>query len=753
MLTNNNHGNRRQRLLGLILAGVLAQTAWAGAEAAVDAYPPQGVGLVLGGGGARGFAHLGVLKELERLRVPIACIAGTSAGALIGGIYANGLPLEQMEREFDGADWEALLSGKPVRADVPYDRKRDDYKNYLDITFGLKKDGLGVPRSAINSQEIELYIHKLTRDRVVGNFDQLPIPFRAIATDLATGEPVVFSQGSLARALRASMAVPGLFDLIEDDEGRLLVDGGLARNLPIQDVKGRCADHVIVVDVSTPLMKAGEIHSLFDVVAQTSNLMVSRNAKEQMRKLDKSDIVIKPDLNGYTSASFNEHQAITQRGEAAAKALAKQLEAYSVSEEEYAAWRRRLARPHFPLIDKIQVEGKPGQFTKPEQLAKSLAFSSVVEPVSSAQSRLRGVFAGGDYDRLTYRVDNVSGRNVMTVLPLERSIGPNFMRFGLNLSSATPGESNFNFLASHEWRNANSAGGAWRNDVSIGQNKLIKTEWYQPLYEGSPVFTAASLGYRQDFLPVYNSDHTLNLEWNNNVGSVRLDGGLALGRYGEWRIGAYRDDNHFSSRVSWLPGVVPPNYRDTGIASSLVVDQFDNPKWPRAGYFFSGRVTKSIPSWGSDVNLTSYDTVLEYAKTLGSVTMRLSAKNKGALNRGNDEAFLVVPRSLGGFLNLSGYQDSELIGERSSLFRSMLYWRASSLPAALGSGVYAGISMELGKIWGRVGTNDWSQSNSDWIPAGSVFLAADTIIGPFFVGMGTARGGKPTAYLYLGTDY
>ncbi|UGA38017.1 patatin-like phospholipase family protein [Chromobacterium haemolyticum] len=587
----------------------------------------------------------------------------------------------------------------------------------------------------------------------MGSFDQLPIPFRAVATDLATGEPVVFSQGSLARALRASMAVPGLFDLIEDDDGRLLVDGGLARNLPIQDVKGRCADRVIVVDVSTPLMKAKEINSLFDVVAQTSNLMVSRNAKEQLRKLDKRDLVIKPDLSGYTSASFSEHQAITQRGEEAAKALAKQLSAYSVSEEEYAAWKRRLVRPHFPLIDKIQVEGKPGQFTKPEQLAKSLAFSSVVEPISSAQSRLRGVFAGGDYDRLTYRVDNVSGRNVMTVSPLERSIGPNFLRFGLNLNSATPGESNFNFLASHEWRNANSAGGAWRNDASIGQNKLFKTEWYQPLYEGSPVFGAVSLGYRQDFLPIYNADHSLNTEWNNDVGSVRLDGGVALGQYGEWRIGAYRDDNHFGSRVSWFPGFVPPNFRDTGVGTSLIVDQFDNPRWPRSGYFFSGRLTKSIPSWGSDVNLTSYNTTLEYAKTLGSITIRLSAKNKGALNLKDREDAQTLPRSLGGFLNLSGYQESELIGDRSSLFRSMLYWRASSLPSAIGSGVYAGISMELGKIWGRVRAEDLTSQDTNWIPAGSVFLAADTIIGPFFVGVGTARGGKPTAYLYLGSDY
>ncbi|XLM22892.1 patatin-like phospholipase family protein, partial [Chromobacterium piscinae] len=209
---------------------------------------PEGVGVVLGGGGARGFAHLGVLKELERLRIPISCIAGTSAGALIGGIYANGLPLDEMEKEFNGADWDQMLSGRPARADIPYDRKRNDYKNYLDASFGLKGGELRLPRGAINSQGIEMYIHNLTRDRNIDSFDKLPIPFRAVAADLLTGDAVVFDKGSLSRALRASMAVPGVFDLVEDG-GKLLVDGAIARNVPVQDVKGRCAKHVIVVDV------------------------------------------------------------------------------------------------------------------------------------------------------------------------------------------------------------------------------------------------------------------------------------------------------------------------------------------------------------------------------------------------------------------------------------------------------------------------------------------------------------------------
>ncbi|WP_158021069.1 patatin-like phospholipase family protein [Chromobacterium sphagni] len=710
---------------------------------------PEGVGVVLGGGGARGFAHLGVLKELERLRIPVSCIAGTSAGALIGGIYANGLPLGEIEREFNSADWDQMLSGKPARPDIPYDRKRNDYKNYLDVSFGLKDGALRVPRSAINSQGIELYIHKLTRDRDIDDFDKLPIPFRAIAADLSTGDAVVFKQGSLTRALRASMAVPGVFDLVEDD-GRLLVDGAIARNVPVQDVKGRCAKQVIVVDVGTPLMKPEEIQTLFDVVAQSSNLAVMRNVQEQMRLLDKKDIVIRPDLTGYAATSFGDHRAIVARGEDAARKMAKQLSAYSVSEEEYAAWKSKLQRPRYPVLDEVKVEGKDGGFTKLSALRESLAFPGRTVPVGAARARLAEIFTSGEYDKLGYRVDNISGRNVMTVMPMERSIGQNYLHFGLNLSSDTPGDSNFTLRASHEWASLNDAGGSWRNDVAIGHDKGIKTELYQPLWRGSPVFVAASFGYQQKPFQLFNDDHTVFATFKDNILETQLNTGLALGKYGEWRVGIYKQENRFTLAQGDpfdQDALASNQYRDIGVQSSLVVDQFDNPRWPRSGYYFNGKIGAGLPSLGSDVNQKFYDVTGELAHTYGDITARFTAKTKGSVDI-RSEAFM--PQSLGGFLNLTGYQSGELLASQVALARLMVYWRAASLPAVLGSGVYAGMSLEAGHLWGQTFTD---QSSGRWIPAGSVFLGADTILGPFFIGVGTARGGQLTGYIYLGVDY
>ncbi|WP_199152682.1 patatin-like phospholipase family protein [Chromobacterium sp. ASV23] len=708
---------------------------------------PEGVGVVLGGGGARGFAHLGVLKELERLRIPISCIAGTSAGALIGGIYANGLPLDEMEKEFNGADWDQMLSGRPARANIPYDRKRNDYKNYLDASFGLKDGELRLPRGAINSQGIEMYIHNITRDRNIDSFDKLPIPFRAVAADLLTGDAVVFDKGSLSRALRASMAVPGVFDLVEDN-GRLLVDGAIARNVPVQDVKGRCAKHVIVVDVGSPLMKADEIQSWFDVVAQSSNLAVMRNVRQQMKLLDKNDIVIRPDLTGYTAASFGDHRAIVKRGEEAARKMDAQLSALSVSEEQYAAWKSRLQRPRYPVLDEVKVEGKDGTFTKVATLQESLSFNGPAVPVGMARQRLDEIFAGGEYDKLSYRVDNVTGRNVMTVMPVERSIGQNSLHFGLNLNSDTPGDSTFTFRAAHEWASLNDAGASWRNDVAIGYEKSITSEIYQPLWRGSPFFVSGSLSYEQKPFRVFNDDHTVLGTLKNDVLSGELNTGVALGKYGEWRIGLYRQDNDYSllqGDSSDFDGSL--RFRDVGVQTRLVVDQFDNPRWPRAGYYFSGKFGAGLPALGSEVNQKFYDVTGELARTYGDFTARFTAKARGYV----DIRAGFIPQTLGGFLNLTGYQNGELMAEQVALGRLMVYWRAASLPPVLGSGVYAGVSLEAGRLWGQNYTE--LQSSRDWIPAGSLFLGADTILGPFFVGVGTAKGGQLTGYIYLGVDY
>ncbi|TDR79677.1 patatin-like phospholipase family protein [Paludibacterium purpuratum] len=730
-------------LLSLSSSWVLAENMPA------PAVPPR-IGVVLGGGGARGFAHLGVLRELEKLHIPISCIAGTSAGALIGGMYANGLSLDEMQQSFKEADWSAMLSGKPSRAQVPYERKSDDYRNYFDLTFGVRDGAFRVPRSAINSQDVDLYIRALTRDRVVDSFDRLPIPFRAVATDLSNGDAVVFDRGALAIALRASMAVPGVFDPVSD-QGRLLVDGGLARNLPIEDLKHRCADHLIVVDVGTPLLKTDQIHTLFDVLAQTSNLMVTRNASQQKTLLDDQDVVIRPDLTGFSSAAFVNNQAIIARGVSAVDPVRERLKAWAVSPQAYAAWHARLVPPPSPKIDHIRVEGSGASFINPEQLTKTLGNDTGSDgSLDSARQQLRTLFAGGDFDSLTYRVEDVDGRHIMQVMPVERSIGPNQLRFGLNLKNSTVGDASVTFLGSSLSTWLNASGATWRNDLQLGSDTLLRSELYQPLALGSPVFLAAQGHYKEEPWPFYDANHLKYAELTLAETGGELDVGVALGQYGQLRGGPYW--LQYQPRVSM--GALQPSQvgldqkaTEAGLHLSAVADQFDNPRWPRSGYFFDGSLRYSMPAWHG-IDTRYYGLTAEDVMTLGDVTWRLTGKLKGNLIGANPNRF-AMPQFLGGFLNMSGYQQDELYGDRISLGRLMVYWRAATLPSAFGSGIYAGASLELGKVWNR----NFGDENTGWLPGGSVFLGADTLLGPFFIGVGTARGGRPIGYMYLGLDY
>lgn len=706
------------------------------------------IGLVLGGGGARGFAHLGVLQELEKRNIPIACISGTSAGALIGGAYASGMPLDDLRKLLDATDWDALLAGSPARASVPFDRKRNDYKNYFDLAMGVRDGKLVTPRGAINSQQIDMFIHRMVRDINVNSFDQLPIPFRAVSTDLLTGDAVVFDKGELALAMRASMAVPGIFDLVEY-RNRLLVDGMLARNVPVQDIKGRCADQVIVVDVGEPMKKADEINTLFDVIAQTTNIAVNRNVAEQMALLGPDDIVIRPDLSQFSAGDFNKYAQISEQGSKAVAQESARLNALGVPDDAYQRWHARLEQPPEPKFDRVEVAGSSG-FVNEKPLAG--VFDTGSEPTAmtqgEVQQRIDKAFSSGDYERIGYRVDSQDGRSVATVMPVEKAFGPNYLRFGLNLQGSRPGDSTFSLLGMYERVWLNSAGGTWRNEVQLGYNPHFQTELYQPLGATDPLFVSASYLYDSTSYPVFAPQHRHLADMEVNTSRFELGGGVSMGSYGEARLGVFAMSIHGKVTTGVLPAQLAPitgDYDLYGGYASLLLDQFDNPRWPRRGYYINGRVQSAFND-SNGLRFSTASSVAEYAHTFGEMTFRVTGKYRGNLSNTNTT---LSPQMLGGFLNLSGYEQNELIGERVALARVMAYWRVSTLPSALGSGVYAGASLEAGKVWDEM----WSGENTSWLPAGTLFVGADSLIGPLFIGVGTAKGGRLTGYLYLGVDY
>lgn len=727
----------KRLLIVAILLGGLASSALA-----ADAAPAPRIGVVLGGGGARGFAHLGVLQELDRLGIPISCIAGTSAGALIGGIYASGQPLDRLEETFAHTDWDQLTSGKPRREDVPFSRKREDVRNYLDLSVGIEDGKLKLPRGALNSQPVDLYIRYLTQGIPAGDFDRLPIPFRAVATDLANGDAVVFDKGDLATALRASMAVPGVFDAVEVD-GRLLVDGLLARNLPVSDIKGRCADVVIAVDVGEPLKKTEDIRSWFDVLTQSLNFGVSRNVAEQKKLLGPDDILITPALGDTPVTAFADSPRIVEAGRAAVRAQAAQLARYAADPAAYQLWRASLPQTTPGRIESVKVDAPAGRSRR--LLEDKLAVPAGGQSQSAFLANLQDVFAEGDYDRLAYRVEGDNGERAV-VTPKPRATGPDLLRFGVSMEGASNGDATFAVLASHRRTWVNEAGATWFNETRIGESLYFGSELYQPLSPTSPFFLAGGLRVSKDAFSLYTPEHDRRADLSLRDSRVSLASGVALGRYGEWRLGFFRGQVDTGLRVG-DPGEFPSaSYRLGGVETRLTIDQVDNPRWPRNGYAVRVDVQRALPDWSAKdyEQLVSYDTGFDYVHTTGAdLTWRLTGKARGSTQEGANIA------SLGGFLNLSGYQNDELLGQRAALARLMGYWRVASLPSALGTGVYVGASAEVGRIWNGL----WDGKDSEWLPAASAFVGADTLFGPLFLGVGNGRGGRWTAYFYLGADY
>ena len=306
-------GSAMNGLIGIVRGAVLVAglavsmgtVAQAPTASAAQAEARPRIGLALSGGGARGLAHVGVLKVLEEMRVPISCVTGTSMGAIVGGTFAAGRTTAEMQKMVLEADWAEIFRDKPPRKEIAVRRKVDDYKTLFAPEYGVKDDGLALPKGLIAGVSIESFFRVLTTPAFqINDFNKLPIPFRAMATDIETGESVVLKDGSLAEAMRASMSVPGALAPVERD-GRLLVDGGIANNLPIDEARKLCADVIIAVNISTPPLKRDQLTSALSITGQLINFLGLQTVDQQLRSLGERDVLIAPELGDISSSSFD----------------------------------------------------------------------------------------------------------------------------------------------------------------------------------------------------------------------------------------------------------------------------------------------------------------------------------------------------------------------------------------------------------------------------------------------------------------
>lgn len=704
------------------------------------------IGLVLSGGGARGAAHVGVLKVLDELRVPIDAIAGTSMGAVVGGLYASGMTAAEVEHLLKSVDWQDSFSDRPPRRDLGFRRKQDDQNFLVRYALGVKSDGFQLPKGLVQGQKLAQILRGATLPVAeIHDFDKLPVPFRATATDLETGAPVVMSKGDLVSAMRASMSAPGVF-LPAERDGRMLVDGGLTHNLPVDVARQMGVDVLIVVDVSFSLYSRAELTQPLEITNQGVALMIRSRTLEDRAKLTPGDIVIDPLLGSFGSTNFAQVEQARLIGELAARDATARLVQYALSPQDYADYLaarnpRGGAAPH---ISFVRSDAASRRYAA---RVASLMSDQIGTPLDKEwiERRISDLYALDLFETVDYRVVEENGQHGLEFRLRRKSWGPNYIRFGLNLMDDFEGNSRYNVAARFIVTELNELGGEWLSDIQIGDNPRFVSEFYQPLAFTHRYFVAPRVRFESRNLEVRDEAERASI-YRVRESEAGFDVGRELGDWGEWRLGVLRGQASSRVRIG-DPTLINENTNNGGYFARFSYDQLDNRFFPRHGEQFDMQWTGQRDNVGADRNSDRVSAGLLVARSRGRNTVIASANAGSVLN---SQSFPQDYFTLGGFLNLSGLRPGELSGPHFGIGRMMYYRRVSrGGEGFLDVPLYAGLSFEAGNVWRERDDARFDDLRKN----GSVFVGADTILGPVYLGAGRDSRGESAFYLFLGRTF
>lgn len=728
--------------------GVAAAEATSGAAVAAPApagaaSAPSGrprVGLVLGGGGARGAAHVGVLEVLERLRVPVDCVAGTSMGALVAGAWAAGISPARMREALGAADWDDMFRDSPDFSELSLRNKRLSQRYLPGSELGVRDGGVAAPKGVVGGQKIKLFFNQLVgADAGERLIEQLPLPVSIVATDIGNGERVVLRDGSLTQAMRASMSVPGLLAPL-DYRGRRLVDGGLVDNLPIREVRERCgAEVVIAVNVGSPLLKPEEVTGLLSITAQMVNLLTEQNVQASLATLKPGDVYIQPDLGGITAADFQRHEGAAERGRTAAEAAAPRLAALAVDAERYAVWLRTIAGRErgVPRIDEVRITGLTRVNEAVVRRHVSQPSGAPLETARLNRDLLR-IYGDGWYESVDYGVFSDGTRNVLRVMPVEKSWGPDYLRVGLQLESNLGQGSTYQLRAAYQKTWLNPLGGELLLGADIGSNTGASLDWYQPVTPDGRWFVEAGASYRRERADYWLREQRI-AEYSNARSLLQLRVGPAFPRLGQASVG-WREQRVSSEIDTGLDIYsVVPQERSGGWTARLDLDAFDALYFPTRGWSTFAEWYQADRAGYSRAEVDLRWAWPWQAFVLGART-RFVGSPQGRLPF-NDAA------KLGGFLNLSAFASGQLIGDEVAFAQLRAERIIGTLPFGLRGDMRLGAALEAGKV----GTPYTVQKKDGWLGSFALYLGGETPFGPVYLGLGLGSGGAVNAYFFVGT--
>lgn len=706
--------------------------------------------LVLSGGGARGMAHVGVLKVLERERVAVDCIVGTSMGAVIGGLYASGLTAAEIEQAMQSIDWPVVLKDEPDRRDRPLRSRQQDRTFLVGAAIGYRDGKFGIPRALVQGQRFGLALRGLLLPAAgIENFDHLATPFRAVATDLETGIMQVLADGDLATALRASMAVPGFLPPVERND-RLLIDGGAVSNLPVGVARDMGATRIIAVDISAPLRTREYLTSPIAVTDQMVTSMMRRHTEAEIAALQPGDLLITPDLGAIGSVDFvlAATDAIAP-AERATEAVRDKLAAFAIEPAAYAQWRarRRLAIRSLGSPQRIEVD-----HIAPTTRAAVLRSYLREHPDDrfdrdGLERDIERIYARGEFDVVDYRIERAAAGSdhgdTLRVSLREKEWGSGTLRFGIRLEDDFDGSSNFDLGTRLRATEVNDSGAEWMAEAQIGKTTRLGYEWLQPLDAQRRWWLLPRATYSARNQPLF-LDEERALELRRQTLEIALDAGRWIDEWGAISLGAFRRTSRYDGRTA-ASEFVPQQQATAGLRLDFQRDTQDDAQFPRHGQYVQGSLRHHLRAFGG-----GYDSTVLELRGLQAIPLgeddRLLFQTRLQYAEGDE-----LPGDefgfLGGFLDLSGYPEDARVGRHLALAQAIYYHPLTTVFDRYR--VFLGGSIESGNTW----ADEREISLDSLLWGGSVFAAAESPLGALYLGYGRTEAGEDSLYLFVGRPY
>lgn len=715
------------------------------------------IGLALGGGGAKGGAHIGVLSVLERERIPVDYIAGTSIGSLIGALYALGYNAEEIKETMLSIPWDKGYSDTILRQNLPF-RIKQRGKFNLPLNLGYSQGEVKTPSGLLYGQSASLLLRQtLGVLPSFSSFDDLPIPYRAIATNLSTNEAVTVASGDLLLASHASSNVPGILAPVHIN-GALLVDGGMTKNIPVDTVKEMGADHVIAIDIGDNLASSQDLTDTFSILGQLSSFLTVSSSTTQKVLLTSNDVLIRPEISELSTTDWSTFPLGIIKGRQAAEKMLDTLKRFSLSEDQYQRYRKQKQLKHAQLLKSleepisavtIQNKSDVHEAYIRDQLALSIGGDTDANTLNAAIQRL---YDTDEFQRVDVAIIGKGAAREVVVTSEAKAWGPNFLEFGLGWETNFTDVSSVNLDFAYMRKNLTKYGGEWRTELELGDETALSSELYLPLTSIRSFYSRTRYSFTSIDYHVA-SDSRLPLEVEQKTNKIMQGIGYNFSRNGYIELGALiekgtlQDDFVLDKEIK---------FDSVGSYAAFGFDNLDSASFPTQGNRFLVKLTNRLEEADNQLVFTGDPT------NFGGRSLTLDVEWKGALRIGShsvvgkadfqriytkDENSSVHATRLGGFLNLSGL-DSNILSGSHKAFSALIYqynlrenlFGQNKIP------LYLGLSAEAGNVWDEEDNIDLD----DLLFGSSIYLGTDTGMGPVALGYGMTNEKDKSIYFYLG---